>query len=129
MLIGLSGDMTPIDSVFRSKVKVTLVFKKIRKNVFSLINLRTCNCIAFIFHVLINLREGMTPIGFVFTMSNDKITRVTYAKNVKRLLLRILRTTAYRVFICNMLIGLGEDINPIYFVLTRSKVKLPVVTV
>jgi len=75
MLIGLDGDMTPIDIEFlRSKVKV--------KKCFPGIILRTVHHKLFIFHILIGLVKCLTPIEFGFFRSKVKVTRVTFIKNV-----------------------------------------------
>ena len=70
MLIGLDGDMTPIDIEFlRSKVMV--------KKWFPGIILRTVHHKLFIFHI-IGLVKCLTPIEFGFFRSKVKVTRVTF---------------------------------------------------
>jgi len=68
--------LASIDFVFfRSKVKVTKV--TFVKKWFLLIFLRTIYHRAFLCNVLIGLSEDKTLIGFGFTGSKGKVTRVT----------------------------------------------------
>jgi len=65
MLVGLDGNMTPIDiEVIREKVKVRRI--TFVKKWFPLIILRTVYHRGFIFHMLIGPGEGLTPFDFVF---------------------------------------------------------------
>ena len=66
--------------------------------------------IAFIFHMVIGLSVGLTPIDFMFSMSRVKITRVTFVK--KWFLLIFLRPIYIRAFKCDVLIALTVNKTP-----------------
>jgi len=73
MLIGLAGDMTPIDiEVTGSKFK----FRRITfVKMIPLIILRTVYHIAFIFLMLIGPGEGLTPFDLVFFREGSRSHR------------------------------------------------------
>ena len=64
----------------------------------------------------------MIPIDFGFRWSKVKFTRVIFCK--KRFQFIILKTISFRAFIFHIIIGLYEDMIPVGFVFTRSKVKV-----
>ena len=76
--------------------------------------------IAFIFHMVIGLSVGLTPIDFMFSMSRVKITS-HFCK--KWFLLIFLRPIYIRAFKCDVMIALTVNKTPIDFGFTRSWVK------